>query len=459
MEALSGRLRTFGKAHGHKHHKRSEGMYKKSIGISIVLVVLMLFSVGIIAAQGQKAVEEGPITLTVWNFKYAEEIAGQAFREMDRLFMEENPDIIIKHEAQPESDYYQLLISALSSENDLDVFLTHTDQRAWEIAELFHEMDDDITTYRSEYSDTALKACSATGSVDSDTKILPLTAQGVGFYYNKAKFAEAGLDPDKAPADWDEFLAACQALSDAGITPIIFGNQGSAFGIDFTYRVILATLLGEEGISGFADGSTNFTDPEFIQATTMIKELYDRGFVNWENGSIPYFMDAIDQFKNGNGAFFIGLTSDIAHWKDFGEVLGYENLGYFPSPVANNAAYPEAQVNQGAGIGFGVAGHSSDKEAAMKYVHFMTSGKAGKIFMDATGAIVPNTTVPADTSNLLLGEILDRMNTDSVSDFMNKVPGGMIQDFYNFTNLFFIANEIDQDQYIQQIQKIYKNNL
>jgi ABC-type glycerol-3-phosphate transport system substrate-binding protein len=373
--------------------------------------------------------------------------------------MEQNPGIIIDHQAQPESNYYQLLLSAFSAESDLDVFLTHTDQRAWGIAESFYTFDDAIIDIIDTYADSALKACSETNSADSDIKILPLTAQGVGFYYNKANFKKAGLNPDLVPSDWDDFLDACSKLKRAGITPIIFGNQGSPFGIDFTYRAILGTLLSGEEIDGFADGSTQFTSPEFVQATEMIKRLYDYGYVNVTNASIPYFMDAINEFKNGNGGFFPGLTSDIAHWKDFGEALGYANIGYFPAPVADNAEYPENQVNQGAGIGFAVTEYSPHRDAAVKYAKFMTSGEAGKIFMDATGAIVPNSTIPVDSSNPMLTEVLNYMNGATVPDILNRVPGGMIQDFYNFMNLYFIANEISQEEYIAQVQNIYENNL
>lgn len=433
---------------------------RQSIVVLLTLCILLASTSTVLFAQGQRgAADEGPITLTVWNFKYAEEVAGEAFREMDKLFMEQNPGIIIDHQAQPESNYYQMLLSAFSAESDLDVFLTHTDQRAWGISESFYVFDDAIADVMDTYADSALQACSETNSADSDIKILPLTAQGIGFYYNKPNFKKAGLDPEATPADWDDFLAACEKLKSASITPIIFGNQGGSFGIDFTYRAILATLLGPDGINGFADGSTDFTSAEFAQATKMIKELYDRGYINVENGSIPYFMDAINEFKNGTGGFFPGLTSDIAHWKDFGDALGYENIGYFPAPVADNAAYPLAQVNQGAGVGFAVTSYSPNTEAAAKYVKFMTSGEAGKLFMDATGAIVPNSTIPVDASNPMLGTVLGHMNSNSVPDVMNRVPGGMINDFYNFMNLYFIAEEISMNGYIDQVQNLYESNL
>ena len=191
----------------------------------------------------------------------------------------------------------------------------------------------------------------------------------------------------------------------------------------------------------------------------MIKELYDKGYINVENGSISYFMDAIDAFKAGKGGFFPGLCSDIAHWKDFGEALGYANVGYFPAPVPQGAAFPNAQVNQGAGLGMVVVNYGKNKDLAVKYIKHYTSGKGGQILMNASGAIVPNSTIPIDAGNPMLKTILDKMNSSAVPDFMALVPGGMVNDFYNFQYLFFISKEISLDDYIKRVQELYKNSL
>jgi ABC-type glycerol-3-phosphate transport system substrate-binding protein len=191
----------------------------------------------------------------------------------------------------------------------------------------------------------------------------------------------------------------------------------------------------------------------------MIKELYDKGYVNVENGSISYFTEAIDVFKAGQGGFFVGLCSDIAHWKDFGDALGYENIGYFPSPVAQGAAFPQAQVNQGAGLGMVAVNYGKHKDAAVKYIKFYTSGKGGQILMNASGAIVPNSTIPVDANNPMLQTILTQLNTNGVPDIMTCVPGGMVNDFYNFQYLYFISKEITVDDYIKQVQELYRNSL
>jgi ABC-type glycerol-3-phosphate transport system substrate-binding protein len=425
-----------------------------------VLCVVLLCIGTALSAAGSKEDRgmEGPITLTVWDFKYAEEVTGAAFKEMDRLFMEQYPDVKINHVAQPESNYYQLLSSAFTAKSDVDVVITHADNRAWNLVDFFEVLDPYIVDTIDTYDKTALKACSASKVADEDIRMLPLTAQGFGIYYNKQAFETAGLDPEQAPADWDSFLAACETLKNAGITPIVLGNSGSTFGIDFLYRCILGTLYGDR-LEGFSDGTANFTDPEFLEATRMIKQLYEKGYINVENGSISYFMDAIDSFKAGNGAFFPGLCSDIGHWKDFGEALGYENVGYFPAPAPEGAPYPDAQVNQGAGLGMAVVTYGKHKEMAVKYIESYTSGLGGKVLMDASGAIVPNSTIPVDADNKMLSQILGHMTTSGVPDYMNFVPGGMITDFYNFQYLYFISEEISESDYIQTVQKLYVNSL
>jgi ABC-type glycerol-3-phosphate transport system substrate-binding protein len=52
-------------------------------------------------AAGRNQREDEPIILTVWDFKYGEAVTGRAFREIDELFMRENPGITINHVAQP----------------------------------------------------------------------------------------------------------------------------------------------------------------------------------------------------------------------------------------------------------------------------------------------------------------------------------------------------------------------
>ncbi|MDB1088039.1 extracellular solute-binding protein [Streptomyces sp. ACA25] len=51
---------------------------------------------------------------------------------------------------------------------------------------------------------------------------IPFVAGTRLFFYNKALFQDAGLDPDTPPRDWDELRDAARALADAGV-PVPYG--------------------------------------------------------------------------------------------------------------------------------------------------------------------------------------------------------------------------------------------
>lgn len=423
----------------------------------MLLIVLVFSSVLLMAAGQQDSSEaDGPVKLTVWDFKYSEEVVGSALKDMDSLYLAANPGVEIEHIAQPHDNYYEILAAAVASGQVPDVIMAHTDQRIWNMEEFLVNLDPYIADWKEDISDSAWAACSSTKEADKNIKIVPLTAQGIGIYYNKANMEKAGVDMSADLSDWDNFLAACDKLKSAGIPAVVMGNGGQPFGIDFAYRAILANFYGPE-LTGFSDGSANFTDDAFIEASRMLKTLFTKGYVNTENSSMPYFMDGIEVFKSGEGGFFFGLTSDIAHWKDFGDAFGYENLGYMPSINTAGAAYKNRQSSQGAGIGFAVMQGSENIDTAVDYLYEYVHGESANLFLSRTGAIVPNKNLPIE--NETLATVVDYMSSNAVPDFYVQLDAGFGAEMYNYFQLFFLADEISLNEYVESLQKAYEMNL
>jgi len=430
-------------------------LMKKGMILLLVLsgICLPLMAGG--QSEGKAAKDEGPVTLTVWDFKYSEEIVGSALKDMDSLYMSNNPGVEIKHVAQPHDNYYEILASSLSSGVGPDVLMAHADQRIWNMDEFLLNLDSSIASWKDDISDSAWVACSSTKEADKNIKIIPLTAQGLGIYFNKSNLSKAGVNLSADFGDWNTFLDTCEKLKAAGIPPIVMGNGGAPFSVDFMYRTLLANFYGPE-LTGFSDGKANFTDESFIEATRMIKTLFTKGYVMTENATMPYFMDAIEVFKSGEGGFFVGLTSDIAHWKDFGDAFGYENLGYIPSVNSAKAKYKNRQANQGAGIGFAVQESSKHKEESVDYLYELIHGESANIFLNRTGAIIPNKNLPIE--NQSLATVVGFMSKNAVPDFYNQLDAGFGAEFYNYIQLFFLADEMTLNEYIESLQKSYELN-
>ena len=63
----------------------------KNRKIGVVCLVVMMISGLSLFAEGQKEVVNEKVTLTVWDFKYSEEVVGSALKDMDALYLSKNP--------------------------------------------------------------------------------------------------------------------------------------------------------------------------------------------------------------------------------------------------------------------------------------------------------------------------------------------------------------------------------
>ncbi len=137
-------------------------------------------------------------------------VAGAMQDTMTKLvdkYQEANPDVTITLELEPEGGAFQALIAA---GNQPDMIITSFGPQLGTLAE----------------QDAAVVLDDMPGAEDLFARLEPASLQklyGHNYYvpigadvtlmiYNKALFEEAGLDPEKPPVTWDEFLADAAAI-------------------------------------------------------------------------------------------------------------------------------------------------------------------------------------------------------------------------------------------------------
>lgn len=426
------------------------------IRMKFVCVLLLLIPSMTLWSAGTKedgsAISGGKTVITIWDFKYGDvEGVQPAMRKIDDLIMQENPGLTIEHVGQPNDNYYQLVRAAVQAGEGPDVVMFHGGVQAYEFDDYTIAMDTYIEPWRSEISEFSWAYCSEAGDGSKPVHMAPLTTQGFGIYYNKALFKQAGLDPEKAPSDLDSFMAACEKLKKAGIVPIVAGLQGSPYSIDFLFRCFVANIYGPD-VQDLGTGKQNFAgNAQFKKAAEIVQELFSRGYVDPAGTSTPYFMDAANNFAAGKGAMFIGLLSDVCHWKVFGDALGKDGVGYFPTINFPGTKYKDQQVGQPAGIGYSVMKWSKNPEAAMKVVEGYARGEGNALWMGMTGALSPNKNVDIKSLGYpLVAEILQR---PFVLDFntllLNEDANG---NFDRYCAQAFVTKEISIDKFIQVSQ-------
>lgn len=412
---------------------------------SILCVVLVVLCAAGLAAQ----------TLTVWDFKYSEVNPGGAqapMKQIDALFQQKNPGVTINHVAQPlEPQYYQIIQAAAAANQGPDVAMFHPGAREYGFGDILVDLGPYIQDVKGQFTAASIAMVSMDGKVGAPIKLLPMTMQGFGIYYNKAFFKKAGLNPEQPPKTAAQFLAACEKLKAAGIVPI---TVGQTYTIDFLLRCLVANAFGPN-VAGLKDGSVKYTDPLFKESVEFVKTLVDRGHLEKDGFSRPYFMEGIDKFAAGNGGMFVGLLSDVGNWKAFSDKLGAANIGYFPTINFPDFKYKDQQVAQGAGIGYGVMTWSKNQKLAASYVKFATTGDGARIYASMTGALSPNTAVGGSSADYpALKTIQQYLKGALALDYLPMFYNGYEDDTNRLNDRLFVTGELTVDQYIAEYQKL-----
>jgi len=419
-----------------------------------VILLLLIFSVMLVTASGTKNKE---VTITIWDFKYGDVQGVQpAMKKIDDMIMQKIPGMKINHVAQPNDNYYQLVRAAVQAGDGPDIVMFHGGVQAYEFDDYTVALDNYIKPWRDEIAEYSWSFCSEGGDAKKPVHLVPLTVQGFGIYYNKALFKKAGLDPEKAPSDYASFMAACEKLKNAGIVPIVTGLQGNPYGIDFLIRTLVANIYGPN-VKDLVTGKQNFQgNAAFKKAIAIIKEMFTKGYIDPDGTSLPYFVDAINNYSAGKGAMFFGLLSDIGHWKNFCDALGKDNIGYFPTISFPEAKNKNLQVLQPCGIGFSVMNWSKNKELAAAVIEGYARGEGNAIWMSMTGALSPNNKMDINKLGYpLVGQILKQtFEIDFNTLLLNEDAN---QNLDRYLAQYFVSEEITEDQFIASFQKMLDN--
>ena len=210
----------------------------------------------------------------------------------------------------------------------------------------------------------------------------------VGFWYNKAQFATAGITAP--PATWDEFLTDVGKLKDAGITPIALGGKDKWPGM-FWWAYLALRAGGSEAMQN-AVSTGDWSGPAFVQAGTELKKLVDmepfqEGFLAapWDGAggqaatmaTGKAAMQLMGQWAPGT------MNANSSDGKGIGD-----DLGWFPFPALTGGA-GAADDAFGGGNGF-VVGKDAPPET-VDFLCFLTSLDAANRWGATNSGVLPTT--------------------------------------------------------------------
>ena len=151
-----------------------------------------------------------------------------------------------------------------------------------------------------EWADTFLEGMGDQVTFDGKQYAIPIQFEVSAVFYNTELFDQAGVKAADIKT-CDDFLAACQTLKDAGITPLCLpGEANSGWAISLFTGQLVQRMGGEEifdPIRNLEKDST-FMQDAFLKAGEMTMDLVKKGYVQ-----DTYIGDSVDQnyatFKQG----------------------------------------------------------------------------------------------------------------------------------------------------------------
>lgn len=204
-------------------------------------------------------------------------------------------------------------------------------------------------------------------------------------YYRPSLFEQAGIE--STPETWDELLAACDALNEAGIVPITIGTKfrwTAAGWFDYLNmrengpQFHLDLMLLEE----------SYTDERVQNTFARWQELFDHNcFI--ENPSAYSWQEALIPMAEGEAAMYLmgDFIRDEAR-ANFPDLL--EDLDYFRFPIIN----PDMPIGEDAPTdGWFISANAENPEGAREFLSFLASTEVQQLFLDELGRLPTRTDV------------------------------------------------------------------
>ena len=199
-------------------------------------------------------------------------------------------------------------------------------------------------------------------------------------YWNKDAFKKAGLDPEVAPATWEEMVEFGKKLTvtDANGNVSQWGVRIPSSG--FPYWLFQGLTTQNDVILANSDGNkTNFDDPKVVEALQYMVDLSQKhkvmapGIIEW--GATPK-------------AFFEGQTAMM--WTSTGNLTNVRANAPFPFGVAMLPANKRRGAPTGGGNFYIFKGSSdAQNQASLEFVKWITAPEQAARWSIATGYVAP----------------------------------------------------------------------
>lgn len=255
-----------------------------------------------VGSQADPEAKKDPVTLSVVTAFAGENTNTQNYQDAIKAWQDETGNKV--NDASAASDEtFKARVQAdfeTGAEPDVLFYFNGVDSNAFVEAGKVVSIDEIRQVY-PDYASNMKDGMLGASPVDGKNYSIPVNGYWEGLFVNKKVMEAAGAEIPGPNTTWDEFLATCQKIKDAGYTPIA-ASLAQVPHYWFEYCIynydtpathsILPDAAGDERATSWAGGLGD------------IKDMYEKGFFP-ENTLSALDDDTFQMFIDGKAAFLV----------------------------------------------------------------------------------------------------------------------------------------------------------
>ena len=363
-------------------------------------------------------------------------------------FKKANPDVDLKVTYVGE-EAYKVQMSGWLATDPPDVLSWHNGERMAYFAR--RGLLDDLTAdWQKDGWNQTYAAVKPPSTYAGKQYAAPLGYDSYGFFYRKDLFQKAGIADE--PKTWDEFLADCKKLKDAGIAPIAVPAKDSwtlAAWFDYLDLRINGYAFHEQLMAG----EIPYTDPRVRKVYATWKTLIDDKY--FVDNALSYDVDSVSPLLvNGQAAMMLMGTFFSAGLPE----ATRDKMGYFRFPVID-ASVPMAE--DGPVNILMIPAKAANKKDAHRLLAFMAQPQINGELAKGWGQLPSNNQAPEPQDPISKigfqilsstpGGVAQFYDRDMTKEMADEGMKGMQQFYSDPSQIDAILNHLEQFR-----QRIYK---
>ena len=358
--------------------------------ISILLVLAMVFSFVAVTAA------DDSVTIHVVTSSGGDDGNRKNFEAAVKAYEEATGNKVNDGSATSNEDWKAKVLTDFETGSEPDVLFYFTNADAEPFVSAGKVVS--IEEIRKEYPEYAANMKDSMMAVAADGKQYSVPSSGYweNMFVNKKVLEDCGVAIPGPDYTWDQFLQDCETIKANGFTPIACSL------VEVPHYWFEFMVMNNGTVANHLDVPASVEDEagqKWVKGLNDIKDLYERGFFP-ANTLTASDAETVELFNAGDAAFLIDGSWKVGYFTQNAADINDFAIAYVPGKGDRKASEAIGGISMGYFITTKAWNDPAKREAAVKFVEYLTSDEVLSTFVTTEVTALANGAKPAGLNPL-----------------------------------------------------------